>query len=178
MLISCRKPFTKHLSMSIVLVIGLGLVACSTSPAGQSENAEELFDGESSGMDPISVEESQVVVDVFSGRTNPSWRLSHEETATLTTMLEKLEEAEVGDSPTEQLGFRQFVVTLANPTASVSQMVYVYNTTVEVGQGDAVKYYTDADGQVSRWLLESSKSHLDDDLYAAIEEVVIQQLSP
>ena len=178
MLIPCRKPRSKHLSLSIVLVIGLSIVACSPAPSGQSESGEEPLDGDLSGMEPISVEESRVVVDVFSGRTNPSWSLSDEETATLATMLEGLEEAEVAYSPAEQLGFRQFVVTLASPMADASEMVYVYNTTVEVDHGDEVKYYTDTDGQVSRWLLESSKTHLDDDLYAAVEEAVTQQQSP
>ena len=178
MLIPCRKPRTKNLSLSIVLVIGLSIVACSPAPSGQPESAEEPLDGDVSGMEPVSVEESRVVVDVFSGRTNPSWGLSDQETATLTTMLEELEEAEVVYSPAEQLGFRQFVVTLASPAADASAMVYVYDATVEVDRGDEVKYYTDTDGQVSRWLLASSKSHLDDDLYAAVEEAVTQQQSP
>ncbi|MEM8529261.1 MAG: hypothetical protein AAGF95_00370 [Chloroflexota bacterium] len=170
MLISTRK----YLLLSIVLMISLRIVACSPAPSGQSESAEEPLEGDSSGLEPISVEESRVVVDVFSGRTNPSWSLSDQETVTLTTMLEGLEEVEVAHSPAGQLGFRQFVVMLASPTADASAMVSVYDTTVEVDHGDAVKYYTDTDGQVSRWLLESSKSHLDDELFAAIKEAVTQ----
>ncbi|NOK60296.1 MAG: hypothetical protein GFH27_549281n311 [Chloroflexi bacterium AL-W] len=174
MLMSGRELLKKSLYVPVVLVIGLGVVACSPPPSGRSESSEEALDGDSSGMEPISVEESRVVVDIFSGRTNPSWGLSEAEAATLMTMLDGLEEVEEGSAPSEQLGCRQFVVTLANPAANASQMVSVYDTTVEVDHGDEVKYYTDTDGQFGRWLLESGKAHLDEDLYTVVEEAVMQ----
>jgi len=95
-----------------------------------------------------------VELDVYSGRPNPQWTLSHDEARTLTDALSNLQE--VSDPPEPGLGYRGFIVSI--PGAS-PRRVSIVNGFVSVGNPDgATRHYRDSAG-LERRLIESAVAH-------------------
>ena len=97
----------------------------------------------------------EVTLDVFSGRPNPSWRLSPEEAEELVRKLEGLPASDRSPAA-DDLGYRGFVVTgLQGPTGSPSQ-VHVLGGIVTVRSDQGARSYVDA-AEIERWLGDQAR---------------------
>lgn len=133
------------------LILGIGLLL-------QASAASRC-----SGAAPESAE---VELDIFSGRPNPTWKLSGEETSQLLGLLGNLQSTEAR-RPEPGLGYRGFVVSFRDST------VRIYGGTVERSVGGSSESFADEDRALERWLLKASGSRLSPDLY----EIVARELS-
>jgi hypothetical protein len=111
-------------------------------------------------------EPAQVELDIFSGRPNPTWKLSEEETSQLLGLLGNLPSTET-QRPEPGLGYRGFVVSFRDSTARI------YGGTVERSVGESSEFFADKDRALERWLVKNSGSRLSPDLY----EIVAKEVS-
>jgi hypothetical protein len=96
----------------------------------------------------------EVYLNVFSGRPDPSWYLSNEDSFTLDTMLYNLPETEKRIK--SQLGYSGFRI---DDSGICTIRVYKGVIMVKVGVFENVdlKYYEDVDGKVEKWLLSKAR---------------------
>lgn len=109
---------------------------------------------------------AQVELDIFSGRPNPAWQLSREETDQLLTLLGKLPAAEAR-RPSDDLGYRGFVVSFQDSEGR-AQRVQVHGGLVLRDVDGALKYFADEDRKFERWLLETGAAELSPELHDVV----------
>lgn len=138
-----------------LLILGVGfLLQCAAAPR-------------SSGTAPAAAE---VELDIFSGRPNPAWTLSQEETGQLLGRLENLPGTDA--QPDEgKLGYRGFVISFKDPQGRVMR-ARIHEGTVERSAGGSTEYFADEDRGLERWLLKASASRLSPDLYDLVAKEV------
>jgi hypothetical protein len=141
-------PKLTHLLLCLPLL--LALTAC-TSAANPT---------------PTPTTASHVELDVFSGLPNPAWDLPPAGTAALLAMIGALPPSPPVSLPTP-LGYRGFLVTIADTSSASAVTLRVYRGIVEY-QGPKTAYYSDPMKQVERWLLSSSRPHIDAQLYDSV----------
>lgn len=113
-------------------------------------------------------EHAKVTLYVFSGRENPSWQLSPEQTKTLISILDALPSSEP-KSFFEGLGYQGFLVSLTDSASGESKIIRVYKGLVQYNTGSVEKYLTDKDRKIEHLLLESGGSRLESGIYNAVE---------
>jgi hypothetical protein len=133
---------------SILLVLGVGLL---------------LQVSVGSGAPP---EPAEVELDVFSGRPNPTWKLSGEETSQFLGLLRELPSTEPGWFDAG-LGYRGFAVSLQDPQGRETR-VQIYKGIVKRSVGESMEYFADKDRKLERWVLRTGSSRLSPDLYEMV----------
>jgi hypothetical protein len=108
----------------------------------------------------------EVELDIFSGMPNPTWVLTNAEADSFMKQLAAL-------SPTSarelsgNLGYRGFIVRVMQ--GADTQLIRVQFGTVHLS-GDTTNVYTyDKDRELERWLLNTGKPHLKDELFHIAE---------
>lgn len=96
----------------------------------------------------------QVEFDIFSGRPNPQWRLSPEETGELTARLAGLS---AGTAPAQPpgLGYRGFEITNPEGVAGLPHRIRVWAGVVSVIGGVETLHYRDEHG-LEEWLIDQA----------------------
>jgi hypothetical protein len=106
--------------------------------------------------------EASVVVelDVFSGRKNPRWRPTEQETERLRAQLAELSpvsEFALDDLQTvPRLGYRGFVLTYRGRNSTVPHRIRVYNAVATVLEPERETYYRGAE-DLEKTLLEQAR---------------------
>lgn len=119
---------------------------------------------------------AHVTLDVFSGRPNPSWTLSEEQARTLERLLAGLERGPLAVPP-DGLGYRLFRVDLSS-RAGTAQMVEAYAGTVKRTQAGRTAYYTDGPREVERWLLETGRPHIPEQVLLHVKSEIEKGVVP
>lgn len=102
-----------------------------------------------------------VEIDVYSGMPNPAWELTGADTASLVTQLAELPPmSRVAMSG--RLGYRGFIVSLQQGTEE--RWIRVHGGVVQINEAHASSYARDAQRRLERWLLDTGKPHLDEDI--------------
>jgi hypothetical protein len=154
------------------LALLLGLAACSASDQNMTPTpaASPLPAGIMLANDEISG--IQVEMMVFSGRANPRWSLAAQEQARVHELLVKA--APRAAQPIEgQLGYTGFNLTLQTATERI--MLRVYAGVIMHTDPTGVAFYQDDRRGLERFLLETSKPHIDPALYQTIRETLPAQ---
>jgi hypothetical protein len=99
-----------------------------------------------------------VSLGIYSGRPDPSWSLTEEESAELGRLLGSLPSV-IGDPPEGGLGYHGFVLTSKHDGHANRTLVAYRGAVAELGSGTRT-YLADAQRTVERFLLESGRSHL------------------
>lgn len=103
-----------------------------------------------------------VELDIFSGKPNPSWRLSIEQVDFLQASLKSLDvSCEKPIAP--DLGYRGFVVTLNN-----NVRIIIYGGTISIHK----KVFLDRDRKLERWLVRTG----DQKISEALKQVVLKEI--
>jgi hypothetical protein len=101
-----------------------------------------------------------VELDIFSGRPNPKWDLSPEQTAELR---QKLIHARPGAGNTalfERLGYRGLIV---RDPGRPGEMVRIgFGSIMQQGGSGEPKSYADPNRELERWLLSTGKGKIDE----------------
>jgi hypothetical protein len=109
----------------------------------------------------IPVMTARVNIDLYSGRPNPSWDLSSDETIRLLSLVEALTPTGTAP-PSDGLGYRGVTVTVQTTPV---QTFAVANGFVQVKEeGKALRFLHDPQRSVERWLLETGRGRLEADL--------------
>jgi hypothetical protein len=112
-----------------------------------------------------------VELDIFSGRTNPTWNLSDTLSQSLVEAVNNFPETEA-QAMFEGLGFRGFRVYVTGPEMRGPVSWLVQGEIVEIDLGSTVTYKRDVDHFVEKSLLESAKPFLDLNLFQKIENLI------
>lgn len=105
----------------------------------------------STAKQPITVE-----LDVYSGRPNPSWTLSHQEITELSARLQGL--AQFATVPTvDHLGYRGFLLHNADRQAGIAAEIRVYKGIIIITDQGSTSAFTDSKG-LEQWLVTLARA--------------------
>ena len=110
----------------------------------------------------------QIELEVYSGRPNPVWNLDSKETGILLSQLEKLSQVPDATPPTERLGYRGFLIKPVGGTRRNWEELSVGFGVISERQGLKVKYALDKARVLERWLLESARGKISEDLFSYV----------
>ncbi len=108
----------------------------------------------------------KVELDIFSGMPNPTWVLTNAEADSFMKMLEAMSRT----SATElsgNLGYRGFIVQVTQ--GSDTQLVYIQTGIVHISTGATNVYVNDKDRELERWLLNTGRPYLENELLQMVE---------
>jgi hypothetical protein len=150
----------------------LGLAACSTSdqPTPLTPTASPVPAGIVLANDEMS--DIQVEAMVFSGRVNPSWALTAQEQARVHDLLVQAAPG-AGQTIDGQLGYTGFNLTFQTTTERI--MLWVYDGVIRYDDSKRVAFYQDDRRGLERFLLETSRPHIDPTLHEMIREALPAQ---
>jgi hypothetical protein len=107
----------------------------------------------------------EVVLNVFSGRPNPRWRLDEEQARELDQLLGSLETLPEGKAE-RKLGYRGFLIlNEPKPENGPVEKARIFHGVVERPEGALL----DRDRSLERWLLESAGPALPPELHNLVQ---------
>jgi hypothetical protein len=112
----------------------------------------------------------EVEVDVYSGRPNPRWELSSQQAEELLKKLRSLPARESAASLSDGLGYRGLIVSGDELMQAGDTEIVISNGIVEARAASGARQFTDKDRAVERWLLQTGKGKLEDDLYEYLSQ--------
>ena len=111
---------------------------------------------------------AEVELDIFSGRPNPTWKLSGEETSRFLGLLRELPSTEPGWFDVG-LGYRGFAVSFHDPEGRETR-VQIFKGIVKRSVGESAEYFADKDRKLERWVLKTGNSRLSPELYEVVDK--------
>ena len=142
-----------------LIVMVVLVAACTRSDTGATQDRSPPTAAEPSAAELTAQERSgaTVTVDAFSGRANPTFELSDEETRQLEQMLDGLTVIEGERPPFDELGFRRFVVSGVRYHEEPSGLSVTSDLVVPTGS-DAM--LSDPDASLYNFLRSKAEGHL------------------
>jgi hypothetical protein len=98
-------------------------------------------------------QKARIEIDVFSGRPNPAWDLAPAQARALAELVRMPHERLPAPPPSDELGFRGFVVTLHNGAV---ERVRVVGSAVDDGRGG----FRDPDKHIEAFILSTMPADL------------------
>jgi hypothetical protein len=115
-----------------------------------------------------------VILDIFSGRPNPTWQLSQEQESELFNRISHLEtKKRLGISNNESsfgLGYRGLIVE------GMSKRFEIYNGTVKVFENNSSHVLVDTRYHLEQWLLQTGTDNTNGNLLKFINEEIHNRL--
>lgn len=167
-MLAARSGAMRRPRVSLTSFVGVGLiVAIVALGIGFLLSAVPRSGSTGPGAAPVETlrahEEVQVTLGIYSGRADPAWVLTAEETAVLDRIIAALPTV-AGEPPAGGLGYHGFGITRSDGTWTA------YLGTLAVPAGDMATYRVDEERLVERYLLDTGRPHLDDEEVAAVLE--------
>ena len=110
----------------------------------------------------------QVELDIFSGRVNPTWHLSTDESTEFLKLFRALPPAPEG-TIRDGLGYRSINVTVLGGTVAGFDSVRCSAGIVVAQRAGSGQKFIDRDRALERWLLRTSEGRIDEEIRAAID---------
>ncbi len=108
----------------------------------------------------------EVELDIFSGMPNPTWGLTDAETDSFVKRLDALPRTSAKEL-SGNLGYRGFIVQLTQGTET--QSIHIQKGTVQISKGATNVFASDGGRELERWLLNTGKPHLRNDIFQIAE---------
>jgi hypothetical protein len=111
----------------------------------------------------------EVELDIFSGKPNPTWVLTNEEADSFVKKLAALPQI----SATElsgNLGYRGFIVQVLQ--GANTQLIHIQTGVVHISIGATKVYAKDENRELERWLLNTGKPHLKNEIFQMVEHEI------
>ncbi len=108
----------------------------------------------------------EVELDIFSGMPNPTWVLTNAEADSFVNKLSAISRT----SSTElsgNLGYRGFIVQVTQ--GANTQLIHIQTGIVHISKGVTNVYANDEDRELERWLLNTGKPLLKNELFQIVE---------
>ena len=110
----------------------------------------------------------KVELDIFSGRENPAWNLSREESEVLIEKLRPLTEIKSEASVWNGLGYRGIIVRCGSIEGEDISEIKFYNETIRITIKNVTLTYSDPGRTLELWLTKTGKSRIENQLYKSI----------
>ena len=156
--------------VSLGLLVGLAACSASDQAMTATPTASPLPAGITLTSDELTG--IQVEMMVFSGRVNPRWSLTAQEQARVHDLLVQAAPG-AGQTIEGQLGYTGFNLTFQTATERIK--LWVYDGVIRYDDSKRVAFYQDDRRGLERFLLETSKPHIDPALYQTIRETLPAQ---
>jgi hypothetical protein len=148
-----------YLATVLVLVatIAAGPTALAQSPPASpapSAGASPADGFDVFAQSPVTT----VSLGIYSGRPDPSWALSEEESTALTALLESLPRVD-GSPPSGGLGYHGFWIERLTPEG-MPRLLVAFEGTVSDPASSHLSYLDDPERSIERFLLESGRDRL------------------
>ena len=111
----------------------------------------------------------EVELDIFSGMPNPKWTLTSADADNFVKQLGKLPSTSARES-SGNLGYRGFIVQCAK--GDETQVIGIQTGIVYISKCATVAYALDKNRHLERWLLNTGKLHLKDELFQIVDREV------
>lgn len=148
---------------AVLLTLAL-LLACTFTMSQKKRSHLPARNNKAAGQ-------AKVTLDIFSGRPNPTWQLTREQTENLLVIVKKLPDCDPGDL-FDGLGYRGFQVVLNGTANGQRSTLTVYRGKVRYEEGRHVRHLADKDRQLEQLLLKYGSPHLAPGLYKTVEREV------
>jgi hypothetical protein len=110
----------------------------------------------------------QVEVDVFSGRLNPHWELTAQESNEFVQRFQSLSPSSGEGAVKEGLGYRGLIVSAPEKEIEGFQEILVSNGLVVARRDSQSQQFVDRNRVLEKWLFQTGKGRLDNELYRQI----------
>jgi hypothetical protein len=108
----------------------------------------------------------EVELDIFSGAPNPAWVLTNLEADSFVKRLAALTRISAKE-PQNVLGYRGFIVLVTQ--GANKQLIRIQTGAVYFSNGTTIFYAYDKDRELERWLLNTGKPHLKNEIFRVAE---------
>ena len=108
----------------------------------------------------------EVELDIFSGMPNPTWVLTNAEVDTFVKQLAALPRTSAREL-SGNLGYRGFIVQVTQETDT--QLIRIQTGLVHLSTDATNVYVSDEDRKLERWLLNTGKPHLKNEIFQVVE---------
>lgn len=115
---------------------------------------------------------AQIELAVFSGKNNPSWKLSHHQIKVLFNRLKELPELSEEIPPKHGLGYRGLIVHLREKLVPRRITVTIFNNRVRIQEESSLKVYADENRESEKWLLNTGIGVIDPHLADKIKALI------
>ncbi len=114
----------------------------------------------------------RVELDAFSGRPNPNWELTDQQSAEFLGLLQSLQPIPAESAAFEGLGYRGFVVTGHGETMNGFEQVRVFRGKVVATRRSGTAAFRDPQHSLEAWLLETGRSHIEQGTMAYVRKEI------
>ncbi|MEG4216010.1 hypothetical protein QUA28_11780 [Microcoleus sp. Pol14C4] len=113
----------------------------------------------------------QVEVDMFSGRLNPQWELTVQESQQFTQRLQSLSTHQGEGSVNEGLGYRGLIVRESGEEVEGEREIVISNGLIVAISKGKSQQLTDKNRTLEKWLIQTGEGRLDGELYHQISKL-------
>lgn len=113
----------------------------------------------------------QVEVDMFSGRPNPHWELTVQESQEFTQRFQSLSTDKGEGTVNEGLGYRGLIVRESGEEVEGDREIVISNGLVVARGNGKFQLFTDKNRSLEKWLIQTGKGRLEDELYHQISKL-------
>jgi hypothetical protein len=117
----------------------------------------------------------QVEVDMFSGRPNLHWELTVPESQEFARRFQSLPAQQGEGFVNEGLGYRGLIVRESGEEVEGERDIVNYQGFVVAKRQGKFQLFTDRNGALEKWLIQTGEGRLDDELYAQISKLAEQK---
>ena len=114
----------------------------------------------------------KVELDIFSGRENPFWNLSQNESETFMEKFASLPETKENVSFGGGLGYRGIIITGESIKDKSLDEIKIYRGLVNARAEGHVLILSDPGRTLELWLIETGEKHIDGDLYEQVRHEI------
>jgi hypothetical protein len=104
----------------------------------------------------------RIELDAFSGRPNPIWQLTPEQSTELATLLRSLSPDPAAQKDFDGLGYRGFLVELPSGAFGPFKRLRVYRGKVFATEANRVEVFNDPQHLIESRLLVTARSHVEE----------------
>jgi hypothetical protein len=115
-------------------------------------------------------------LDIFSGRENPFWNLSQNESETFMEKFASLSETKENASFGGGLGYRGIIITGGSIKDKSFEEIRVYGGVVNAKAEGHVLNLSDPGRVLELWLIETGEKHIDEDIYKWVRQEIATAL--
>jgi hypothetical protein len=108
----------------------------------------------------------EVELDIFSGMPNPTWTLTTADADTFLKQVDALPPTSAKQL-SGNLGYRGFIVQCTK--GAEMQIIRIQTGIVHISKGATVAYALDENRQLERWLLNTARRHLKNEVFQIVE---------
>ena len=118
-----------------------------------------------------------ITLDVFSGRPNPTWALTKEQTLLFLNKISEIKPTieNIQSYPEKILGYRGFIVDQITHKDLTSKRFEIYNGAIKVLSNSSSYFLKDNTFQIEKWLLQTACNHIDNSTFNFVRDDIMNR---